>query len=90
MTEGYQVRITKRALKDIRALSQKMKQKLKDLLTGVLAVNPYEGKRLTGDLEGNFSLRLFVRDRIVYSIDEELGVVYVKRARTHYLSLIHI
>ena len=84
MTEGYRVRITKRALKDISTLTPKMRQKLKDLLTEVLAVNPYEGKRLTGDFEGNFSLLLTVRDRIVYSIDEELGVVYVKRARTHY------
>ena len=84
MTKSYRVRIAKRALKDIRTLSPKMKKKLKDLLTEVLAVTPYEGKRLTGELEGNFSLRLTVRDRIVYSIDEERRIVYVKRARTHY------
>ena len=84
MTGSYNIRITKRALKDIRTLSPKMKQKLKELFAEVLAVTPYEGKKLTGDLEGNFTLRLNVRDRIVYSIDEEHRVVYVKRARTHY------
>jgi mRNA-degrading endonuclease RelE of RelBE toxin-antitoxin system len=85
MRKSYDIRIAKRALKDIRTLSPKMKKKLKDLLTEVLAANPYEGKRLTGDLGGNFSLRLNVRDRIVYSIDEEHKTVYVKRARTHYV-----
>jgi len=82
--ERYEVRITKQALKDIRTFSLKIKKKLKDIFNEVLAVTPYEGKRLLGDLEGNFSMRLNIRDRIVYSIDEEKKVVYVKRARTHY------
>jgi len=82
--ERYEVRITKQALKDIRTFSPKIKKKLKDIFNEVLAVTPYEGKRLLGDLEGNFSMRLNIRDRIVYSIDEEKKVVYVKRARTHY------
>ena len=81
---SYDIRITKRALKDIRALSPKMKKKLKDLLTEVLSSNPYEGKKLSGDLEGNYALRLNVRDRIVYGIDETTKTVYVKRAKTHY------
>lgn len=84
MIERYEVRITKQALKDIRTFSPKIKKKLKDIFNEVLAVTPYEGKRLLGDLEGNFSMRLNIRDRIVYSIDEEKKVVYVKRARTHY------
>ena len=57
---------------------------LKDILTEVLDAAPYEGKRLLGDLEGNFSLRLNIKDRILYSIDEKKKVVYIKRARTHY------
>ena len=84
MIERYELRITKQALKDIRTFSPKMKKKLKDIFQEVLAVSPYEGKRLVGDLEGNFSLRLNIKDRIVYSIDEEKKIVYVKRARTHY------
>jgi Txe/YoeB family toxin of toxin-antitoxin system len=82
--KGYEVRITKEALKDIRTFSPKMKKKLRDILIEVLEVNPYEGKKLVGDLAGYFSLRLDFRDRIVYNIDEEKKIVFVKRARTHY------
>ena len=82
--ERYEIRITKQALKDIGELSPKMKKKLKDILTEVLTFTPHEGKKLLGDLEGNYSLRLNIKDRIVYSIDEDHKTVYVKRAKTHY------
>jgi len=80
----YEVRIAKQALKDIKALSPKLKEKLKSILTNVLSNTPYEGKKLIGDLAGNYSLRLTLHDRIAYSIDEEKKIVYVKRAKTHY------
>jgi len=80
----YEMRITKKAFIDIRELSLSMKVKLKDILLEVLSVTPYEGKKLVGDLEGNYSLRLDLKDRIVYSIDEKNKIVYVKRAKTHY------
>jgi len=81
---NYSIRITKRALKDIRKLSPKMRNKLKAILEEVLSNTPYEGKPLIGDLKGNLSLRRNIQDRIVYSIDEEQKIVYVKRAKTHY------
>jgi mRNA interferase RelE/StbE len=80
----YEIRITKKALKDIRELTPSVKKKLKDILLEVLSVTPYEGKKLVGELEGNYSLRLSFKDRIVYSIDEKDKVVYIKRAKTHY------
>lgn len=80
----YRIEITKTALKDIRKLTPKMKNKLKDILIHVLAVNPEEGKKLLGDLDGNYSIRLNLKDRIVYSIDDDAKIVYIKRARTHY------
>ena len=80
----YEIRITKTALKDIEKLTPKMKTKLRDILENVLSLNPFEGKKLMGDLEGNYSLRLNIKDRVVYSIDEDSKVVYVKRAKTHY------
>ena len=61
-----------------------MNEKLKDILLEVLSVTPYEGKKLVGDLEGNYSLRLDLKDRIVYSIDEKNKIVYIKRAKTHH------
>jgi len=80
----YAIRITRRAKKDIDSLSPKLKRKLRDILLHVLAGNPYEGKKLIGDLAGSYSYRLTYRDRIVYSIDEQNKVVYIERARTHY------
>ncbi len=80
----YHIRITKTAKKDINKLSPKMKNKLKAILVNILSDSPYEGKRLIGDLEGNYSIRLNITDRIVYSIDEQDKTVYIKRAKTHY------
>ena len=82
--QNYEVRITKQALKDINELSLKMKTKLKSILIEILTNTPYEGKKLIGNLSGNYSIRLNLQDRIVYSIDEDNKIVYVKRARTHY------
>ena len=84
MKAEYEVRITKQALKDINTLSPKLRKKLKSILLEVLTNTPYEGKKLIGELAGNYSLRLTLLDRIVYSIDEERKIVYVKRTRTHY------
>ena len=80
----YEIRITKQAKKDIETLSPRLRNKLKDILSEVIAKTPYDGKRLIGELAGNYSCRLTYQDRIVYRIDEDLHIVYIKRARTHY------
>lgn len=80
----YVIRITRQAKKDIDTLSPKLKRKLREILLEVLAENPYEGKKLIGDLAGSYSYRLTYRDRIVYSIDEKDKIVYIERGRTHY------
>jgi len=80
----YTLRITHTARKDIEKLTPKLKQKLKDILENVISVDPYEGKKLLGDLAGSYSYRLSFKDRIVYSIDEKNKIVYIERARTHY------
>ncbi len=82
--QKYEVRITKQAFKDIKELSPKMKEKLRSILIEVLTNTPYEGKKLIGDLAGNYSIRLNLHDRIVYGIDEDEKIGYVKRAITHY------
>jgi mRNA interferase RelE/StbE len=76
--------MTRVAQKDIETLSPRLKQKLRASLVEVLSINPYEGKKLLGDLAGSYSYRLTYRDRIVYSIDEATKTVYIERARTHY------
>jgi len=80
----YEIRITKQAKKDIDKLTPRLKQKLRDVLIEIIAENPFEGKKLLGDLESSYSYRLSYKDRIVYSIDEKKRIVYLERARTHY------
>jgi mRNA-degrading endonuclease RelE of RelBE toxin-antitoxin system len=85
MTPGdYEIRITRRAEKDIRTLTPKLRAKLYDILTEVIAKNPLQGKKLLGDLAGSYSYRLSYKDRIVYSIDSKAKIVYIERAATHY------
>ncbi len=84
MTRQFEIRITRRAEKDIRKLSPKLKNKLYDVLTEVIALNPLEGKKLLGDFEGSYSYRLNIKDRIIYSIDLHKRIVYIERAKTHY------
>ncbi len=80
----YEIRITRRAEKDIRKLTPQLQKKLYDILTEIVAKDPFQGKRLIGDLEGSYSLRLTFKDRIVYHIDRAKKIVYLERARTHY------
>lgn len=81
---AYEIRVTRRAEKDIQKLPPKLKQKLLEILTEVIAKNPFEGKKLIGDLLGSYSYRLTYQDRIVYSVNREKKIVYVERAATHY------
>ena len=80
----YRIQITRRAEKDIAKLTPKERVKLYDILTEVIAKNPFQGKKLIGDLVGSYSYRLSYKDRIVYSIDSKGKVIYIERAATHY------
>ncbi len=80
----FEIRITHRAEKDIGKLTPKLKRKLYDILTEVIAKEPFQGKKLVGDLAGSYSHRLTYKDRIVYSIDVKAKIIYVERAATHY------
>jgi Txe/YoeB family toxin of Txe-Axe toxin-antitoxin module len=80
----FEVRITRRAEKDIRKLTPQLKRKLHDILTEVIAQDPFQGKKLVGDLAGSYSYRLTYHDRIVYSVDVKSRMVFIERAATHY------
>ncbi len=85
MSSGpFEIRITRRAEKDIQKLSPKLKDKLRDILEQTIAIDPFQGKKLIGDLEGSYSYRLSYQDRIIYSVDLKKRIVYIERARTHY------
>jgi len=80
----YEIRFSRQAKKDIRKLPSKLKTKLMDILRNRIAVDPYSGKPLVGDLKGFYSIRLSYQDRVVYSIEDEKLIVYIIRAKTHY------
>ncbi|MFP4062454.1 MAG: type II toxin-antitoxin system RelE family toxin [Halochromatium sp.] len=86
MTESpvYRVRFTRQAEKDVRKLSPKLRDTLKQILRNRIAVDPRSGKALVGPLKGYYSVRLSLQDRIVYSIHDEELIVLVLRARSHY------
>ena len=84
MASNFEILFTKQAKKDIQSLSPKLKAKLRLIILDVISVDPFQGKKLMGDLDGNFSYRLSLKDRIVYSVNKKKKIVYVKRARTHY------
>lgn len=81
---SYQIRFTRQAQKDVEQLSPKLKAKLKDILRHKVAVDPLSGKALVGNLKGYYSVRLSFQDRIVYRIEQEICVVLIIRAKTHY------
>ena len=49
-----------------------------------IAVESYSGKTLVGDLKGDYSARLPLKYRIVYSIHDGELLMLVIRARTHH------
>lgn len=80
----YAIRFSRQAEKDIRKLTPKLKKKLMDVLRNQIAIDPYSGKALVGELKGYYSVRLSYQDRIVYSIEDDRLIVSVVRAKTHY------
>lgn len=82
--EPYRVVLSARAVKDAGSLSPKVRKKLGEVLRYIVAVHPHGGKKLVGDLKGYWSLRLTLKDRIVYRIEEETRTIIVLRARSHY------
>jgi Txe/YoeB family toxin of toxin-antitoxin system len=81
---NYEVRFTKTASKDVDKLTPKLKTKLREICVNTIGQNPYSGKKLVGDLDGFYSFRLTQKDRIVYTVDENIKVVFIHRAKTHY------
>jgi mRNA-degrading endonuclease RelE of RelBE toxin-antitoxin system len=82
--EPYRVEIARRAVKDIEALTPKLRSKLKDIVFNRIARDPRSGQRLVGELDGYHTVRLTHKDRVVYRIDDGARVVYILRAKTHY------
>ena len=81
---NYSILYAKEAFRDIGLLPPKQVAKFKKILEEVISKKPKLGKRLKGDMQGYYSLRLSIKDRILYSTDDEKKIIYVRRVRTHY------
>lgn len=61
--------LTRRFQKSFEKLDSKMRERVKDVLLKIRE-NPYVGKRLTGDLAGDYSMRVGAY-RITYAVEGE-------------------
>lgn len=84
----YQVVYTKQALKDAEKLKAAgLAAKAKTLLA-ILAHNPFQNpppyEKLVGDLDGAYSRRINIHNRLVYQVLKDSRTVKVIRLWTHY------
>ncbi|MBT2732602.1 Txe/YoeB family addiction module toxin [Carnobacterium sp. ISL-102] len=85
---GYSVKLAKSTMKDLKNLkSAHLDQKFKDLMD-VLKENPFQNplpyEKLVGNLKDNYSRRLNIQHRLVYSVDNDAKEVIIWSAWTHY------
>lgn len=84
----WKLYFTKQAQKDARKLaSAGLKPKAQELLE-ILASNPFQNpppyEKLVGDLDGAYSRRINIQQRLVYQVLKEQRAVKVIRLWTHY------
>ena len=84
----YEVKLTKRALKDYEKLKQAGILKKSGPLVQILKQNPFQNpppyEKLVGDLQGYYSRRINVQHRLVYSVDKNVQIVVIRSMWTHY------
>lgn len=80
----YNIVFSKQARKDVLSLTDKQKTKLKRIIDNIIMVSPNEWKKLVWDLKWYFSIRLNIKDRIVYRVNEKEKNIYILMCRSHY------
>ena len=85
---AWQVVFNKQAQKDARRIASAGLRPKTEQLLGVLANNPFEKpppfEKLLGDLQGAYSRRINIQQRLVYQVIADRRVVKVLRMWTHY------
>ena len=84
----YQVKLSKKAMKDREKIIRAgFTNKVKTLLQ-VLKENPYQNpppyEKLVGDMRGFYSRRINVQHRLVYQVHEDEKIVAILSMWTHY------
>lgn len=84
----YEVKLSKRAQKDLQKLKQNGLSKKVKSLVDIMKENPWQNpppyEKLVGDLNGFYSRRINVQHRLVYKVFEDEKVVAIYSMWTHY------
>lgn len=84
----YEVKLSKRAQKDLQKLKQSGLSKKVKSLVDIMKENPWQNpppyEKLVGDLNGFYSRRINVQHRLVYKVFEDEKVVAIYSMWTHY------
>ncbi len=84
----WKIVYTRQARKDAKKISASGLRPQTERLLEILEENPYQDpppfKKLVGDLEGAYSRRINIQQRLVYEILDEIKTVKVIRMWTHY------
>ncbi|MCI6402034.1 MAG: Txe/YoeB family addiction module toxin [Candidatus Fimivicinus sp.] len=84
----YEVKLSKRAQKDLYKLKQSGLSKKAKSLVDIMKENPWQNpppyEKLVGDLNGFYSRQISVQHRLVYKVFEEEKVVAIYNMWTHY------
>ena len=84
----YEVKLSKRAQKDLQKLKQSGLSKKAKSLVDILKENPWQNpppyEKRVGDLNGFYSRRINVQHRLVYKVYEDEKVVAIYSMWTHY------
>ena len=82
------VKFTKNAEKDKNLLKDVgLEEKAKKLLN-LISANPFQNppsyEKLVGDLQGYYSRRINIQQRLVYKVHKELNIIVVHSMWSHY------
>jgi len=76
----YTIRIENRCLKELKNIDKAIVKKAFDLISNIIAIDPYSGKELKGRYKGLYSYR-FSTYRIVYRIIQKEITILILRIR---------
>ncbi len=82
----YKILLDKRVLKDLKKIDKKDRIKIVDAIENKLAIDPYSGKKLAGNLSEFYRYRVG-NYRIIYSIHEssiEIEIIKIGHRKNVY------